>query len=85
MQPDNPDYAYNLAVALEHIGQPKVALDYYRRALQLATAKGRANFSLTSAEERIGKLEKPSASLPAPRRATDHPAGIPFGVTPGQR
>jgi len=58
LQPDNPDYAFNLAVALEHIGQPKFALDYYRRALQLATAKGRANFSTVSAEERIGKLEK---------------------------
>jgi tetratricopeptide (TPR) repeat protein len=58
LQPDNPDYAFNLAVALEHIGQPKFALDYYRRALQLATAKGRANFSTVTAEERIGKLEK---------------------------
>ncbi len=58
LQPDNPDYAFNLAVALEHIGQPKFALDYYRRALQLATAKGRAGFSTVTAEERIGKLEK---------------------------
>ncbi len=58
LQPDNPDYAYNLAVALEHIGQPKAALDFYRRAVQLATAKGRADFSVTAAEERIGKLEK---------------------------
>ena len=58
LQPDNPDYAYNLAVALEHIGQPKAALDFYRRAVQLATAKGRADFSVTTAEERIGKLEK---------------------------
>ncbi len=58
LQPDNPDYAYNLAVALEHIGQPKAALDFYRRAVQLATAKGRADFSVPVAEERIGKLEK---------------------------
>ena len=58
LQPDNPDYAFNLAVALEHLGQPKAALDYYRRALQLATARGRANFSTVTAEDRIGKLEK---------------------------
>jgi tetratricopeptide (TPR) repeat protein len=58
LQPDNPDYAFNLAIALEHIGQPKAALDYYRRALQLATVRGRANFSTVTAEERIGKLEK---------------------------
>ena len=58
LQPDNPDYAYNLAVALEHIGQPKSALDFYRRAVQLAAAKGRANFSPAAAQERVTKLEK---------------------------
>ena len=58
LQPDNPDYAYNLAVGLEHIGQPKPALDFYRRALQLAAAKGRANFGTAAAQERISKLEK---------------------------
>ena len=58
LQPDNPDYAFNLAVALEHIGQPKAALNFYRRALQLAALKGQINFSTVTAEERIGKLEK---------------------------
>jgi tetratricopeptide (TPR) repeat protein len=58
LQPDNPDYAYNLAVALEHIGQPKSALDFYRRAVLLAAAKGHANFSPTAAQERVTKLEK---------------------------
>ena len=58
LQPDNPDYAYNLAVALEHIGQPKPALDFYRARVQLAAAKGRANFSTAAAQERISKLEK---------------------------
>jgi Tfp pilus assembly protein PilF len=58
LQPDNPDYAYNLAVGLEHIGQPGPALNFYRRALQLAVAKGRANFSAAAAQERISKLEK---------------------------
>ncbi len=58
MQPDNPDYAYNLAVGLEHLGQPKLALSFYRRATQLAAAKGRANFSTGAALERISQLEK---------------------------
>ncbi|HEV2008505.1 MAG TPA: tetratricopeptide repeat protein, partial [Burkholderiales bacterium] len=53
MQPDNPDYAYNLAVALEQIGQPKPALDFYRRAAQLASARGRANFSTAAVQDRI--------------------------------
>ncbi len=58
LQPDNPDYAYNLAVALEHIGQSKPALGFYRSAVQLAAAKGRANFSTDAAQERVAKLER---------------------------
>jgi Tfp pilus assembly protein PilF len=56
LEPANPDYAYNLAVGLEHVSQPRLALGYYRRAAQLAAAKGRANFNLAQAQERIGKL-----------------------------
>jgi len=56
LAPANPDYAYNLAVGLEHVSQPKLALGIYRRAVQLAAARGRANFSLAQAQERIGKL-----------------------------
>jgi tetratricopeptide (TPR) repeat protein len=56
LDPANPDYAYNLAVGLEHVSQQKLALGYYRRALQLASAKGRANFNISQAQERIGNL-----------------------------
>jgi tetratricopeptide (TPR) repeat protein len=56
LEPSNPDYAYNLAVGLEHVSQPKLALSYYQRAMQLAAVKGRANFNLAQAQERIGKL-----------------------------
>jgi Flp pilus assembly protein TadD len=56
LDPANPDYAYNLAVALEHISQPALALGFYRRAAQLAAARGHANFSVPQVEERIGKL-----------------------------
>jgi tetratricopeptide (TPR) repeat protein len=56
LEPANPDYAYNLAVALEHVSQPKLALGFYRRAAQLAAARGRVNFNLSQAQERIGKL-----------------------------
>ncbi len=58
LQPDNPDYAYNLAIGLEHVGQPKLALNFYRHALQRATATGRANFNTAAAQERVSKLEK---------------------------
>jgi len=56
LDPANPDYAYNLAVGLEHVSQGKSALGYYRRAVELAAARGRANFKLPQAQERIGKL-----------------------------
>ena len=52
----NPDYAYNLAVGLEHLGQHKIALDYYRKALQLAAEKGAANFDTTRIQARIAQL-----------------------------
>ena len=52
----NPDYAYNLAVALEHVNQPKLALGFYRRAAQLAAAKGRANFNPAQTQDRIARL-----------------------------
>ncbi|MQA18897.1 tetratricopeptide repeat protein [Rugamonas rivuli] len=34
--PDNADYAYNLAVGLDRLNQPKLAMKYYQRALALA-------------------------------------------------
>lgn len=54
--PDNPDYAFNLAVGLEHLGQPSLALDYYRKALDLSFKKGRANFDQNLAIQRVGQL-----------------------------
>lgn len=56
MQPDNADYAFNLAVGLEHLNQPKLALRFYQQALQLAKDRGRANFDLSLAQNRISKL-----------------------------
>jgi Flp pilus assembly protein TadD len=56
LEPDNPDYAYNLAVGLDHLRQDKLALRFYQRAEQSATSLGRANFSLTHARERISIL-----------------------------
>lgn len=56
LQPDNPDYAFNLAVGLEHLGQDRLALDYYRKALDLSFKKGRANFDQNLAIQRVGLL-----------------------------
>jgi Flp pilus assembly protein TadD len=56
LEPDNPDYAYNLAVGLDHLRQNKLALGFYQRAEQSAMSLGRANFNLTHARERISIL-----------------------------
>jgi len=53
LEPTNPDYAYNLAVSLDHLRQSKLALNFYRRAEQLASAQGRSNFDVNHARERI--------------------------------
>lgn len=54
----HPDYNYNLAVSLEHIGQRKIALDYYRKATELAKARGHAGFDRGLAASRITQLSQ---------------------------
>jgi len=53
--PDNPDFAYNVAVSLDHLRKPRLALEYYRRALTLA-AKRSASFDQGSAQKRVKEL-----------------------------
>jgi tetratricopeptide (TPR) repeat protein len=56
MQQDNPDYAFNLAIGLEHLGQNRLALNYYRKALDLSFKKGHANFDQSLVIQRVGQL-----------------------------
>jgi tetratricopeptide (TPR) repeat protein len=53
--PDNADFAYNLAVSLDHLRQSGLALEYYRRALALAEKRG-ASFELAAARSRAQQL-----------------------------
>ncbi len=53
--PDNADYSYNLAVSLEQLSQPGVALDYYRRAKQLAGGQ-LVGFDLQQLDQHITRL-----------------------------
>lgn len=64
MAPDNPDYAFNLAVGLEHLSQPRLALDYYRRAVSIAQTRGNAQFALAPVQARIRSLETALAERP---------------------
>ena len=56
-EPNNPDFAYNLAVSLDHLRQPKQALEYYKHAIALARARG-ASFDVTGAEARVAQLTR---------------------------
>ena len=55
--PDNPDFAYNLAVSLDHMRQARQARDYYLRAVALAEKRG-ASFDLAAARARAEQLSR---------------------------
>lgn len=55
--PENPDYAFNLAVSLDQLRQPALALEYYRRALALAEKRA-ANFTPDAARARAQQLSR---------------------------
>ncbi len=59
LAPQNPDYAYNLAVSLDHLGQSKMAQEFYRRAL---ATKGHAQFDRQVVERRIQLLAGTNAA-----------------------
>jgi tetratricopeptide (TPR) repeat protein len=55
--PENPDFAFNLAVSLDQLHQPSLALEYYRRALALAEKRSAA-FAPESARTRVLQLSR---------------------------
>jgi len=55
--PNDPNYAYNLAVSLEHIAKPKLAIAYYERALSNFT-KGLATFDREVVDTRLEMLRQ---------------------------
>lgn len=54
-EPDNADFAYNVAVSLDHLHRSREALDYYQRAIALARARG-ASFDVAAAQARAAQL-----------------------------
>ncbi|MCW9046907.1 MAG: hypothetical protein OQK46_02415 [Gammaproteobacteria bacterium] len=52
----NADYAYNLAVSLDHLDKKKQALDFYQLSLKLKQASS-GNFSKIDTEQRIHTLQ----------------------------
>lgn len=55
--PENADYAFNLAVSLDRLRQKAPALQYYERAIKLA-ANRPAGFDPAQARERIQELQR---------------------------
>jgi tetratricopeptide (TPR) repeat protein len=53
--PNNADYAFNLAIGLDRLNQGKLALTYYQRALELAP-RGAVNFDREAAATRAREL-----------------------------
>ena len=57
VDPENADYAFNLAVSLDQLHQRNLALDYYQRALSLA-GKRSASFNPAQARTRVQELSR---------------------------
>lgn len=55
LEPDNAEFAYNLAVSLDHLGQSELAMGYYQRAQQL-DATHSAGFDHDQVARRIEAL-----------------------------
>ena len=53
---NNPDYAFNLAVSLDHLDKLQAAIQYYQRALVLAETR-KAHFDFNHALQRIDELQ----------------------------
>lgn len=55
LEPSNAQFAFNLAVSLDHLGQRKLAARYYQQAVQLDTS-GNSGFDRAQAQQRLNEL-----------------------------
>jgi Tfp pilus assembly protein PilF len=55
--PISADYAFNLAISLEHLGKPKLALVQYQRALDLLNITGATSPDRAQIEARVHALQ----------------------------
>lgn len=59
LEPNNAMFTYSLAVSLDHLGQRKLAVQYYQQALQL-DASNRSGFDHELAQQRLNELNPTS-------------------------
>lgn len=57
LEPGNAEFAFNLAVSLDHLGQGKLAAQHYQRALQLDPSQ-RAGFDHAQISQRVQELSR---------------------------
>lgn len=55
----NPDFAFNLAIAMDHLGESKDAMNFYQQALALSPGR-QVGFSTQSVQQRLQALEQAS-------------------------
>lgn len=55
--PNNAEYAFNLGVSLDQLNKPALALQYYKRALELLPKAGTSAIDRTQLESRIAQLQ----------------------------
>lgn len=58
LEPGNIEFAFNLAVSLDHLGQSKLAAQYYQRALQLDQQESNPGFDHAQTEQRMLELTR---------------------------
>ena len=79
---DNADYAYNLAVSLDHVAQRRGALGFYRKALALSQGRPAA-FDTVAVLARIRDIDPSSTADAAPAASCSMTAGAaPAGSAP---
>ena len=57
LAPKNADYTFNLAASLDQMGKPKLALPYYKRAIELLPTAGNTSISESVISARIKAIE----------------------------
>lgn len=55
LEPGSSQFSYNLAVSLDHLGQSKLAANYYRQTLQIDPS-GRSGFDAAQTQRRLAEL-----------------------------
>ena len=79
---ENADYAYNLAVSLDHLSRRERALHFYHEALALARSRP-SSFDATAVRARIREVGTSAGEDAAPLRSSSEPAGA--GPVAGSR